>query len=173
MTLKKISNPTSLSRAKRLNTADDLTSSLALRVYRYWESKCIDGKLPLRSTIDPLEIPDLMQYLIMVDLENEPFRVRYRLVGTHVVDINGYEFTNRYLDEMTFTMKEFLIECYQHVYDNRCACFAYYDWIYHEARPGRGNSGSSEIGIFPLVDESGRVYKALAVEDGSVRQRSE
>ena len=38
--------------------------------------------------------------LWLVDLEENPFRVRYRLVGTEVVRYTGLDFTGRYLDEL-------------------------------------------------------------------------
>ena len=53
--------------------------------YSYSRSKCVDGRLPRRSGINPIDIPRLMPHAVMLDVKREPeFDFRYRLIGTHV-----------------------------------------------------------------------------------------
>lgn len=37
-----------------------------------------------RANIDPIDVPGLLPHLILCDLLDEPFDVRYRLIGNHV-----------------------------------------------------------------------------------------
>jgi len=41
-----------------------------------------------------------MPNLVIVAVEPDPFRIRYRLVGTRVAQFTGFDFTGRYLDEL-------------------------------------------------------------------------
>src|SRR3546814_18274569 len=69
---------------------------------------------PRRADIDPVEIPRLMPYVLIADIEHAPFRVRFRLVGTKVVEATGFEFTGKYLDEITLPADEGpVLESYQ------------------------------------------------------------
>jgi len=50
------------------------------RLREYWES-LNNGMPPERNLIDPESITELLPYMLLVDFESEPFRVRYRLTG--------------------------------------------------------------------------------------------
>ena len=70
----------------------------------YWKSRAGDRPLPARADIDPLDIPRLLPFLYLVDVEpltggTMPHRFRYRLVGTGIVERNGRDPTGRYLDD--------------------------------------------------------------------------
>ena len=88
--------------------AGQITSLRVGAMHRYWQSKCRDGSLPLRAAIDPTEIPRLLPYLVIAEIEASPMRVRYRLVGTQVVEDNGSDFTNRYLEDCNFAVEALL-----------------------------------------------------------------
>jgi hypothetical protein len=72
----------------------------------YWAIKCREGRLPRRQDIDPLEMRSFLPYVVLLDVERQPgglgLRFRYRLVGTHVVEIFGRELTGVHLDEVNF-----------------------------------------------------------------------
>ncbi len=55
--------------------------------------------LPDRADLDPAEIPLLLPYILISEVE-QPFRIRYRLIGTEVVHVTGMNFTGHYLDEL-------------------------------------------------------------------------
>src|SRR5512144_3286222 len=92
--------------------ASRVTSPRLAKFHEYWRSKCAAGALPQRAAIDPVESPRLLPYLVIAEIEREPMRVRYRLVGTRLVEANGSNYTNRYLDECNFSVEPLLVECY-------------------------------------------------------------
>ena len=50
-----------------------------------------------------VDAPDnWLNSLMIVEPEPEPFRLRYRLVGTEVVRFAHFDFTNRYADDLDF-----------------------------------------------------------------------
>lgn len=86
-----------------IQSDDDLTRIGAHervhRFFAYWRSLHRDGQLPGRQHVDPLAIPDLLPGAWLLDVQREPFRLRYRLVGTRVVEAIGREVTGQWLDE--------------------------------------------------------------------------
>lgn len=71
------------------------------RLYEYWSSKrpC-DAVLPGRQHVDPLEIPSLLPHLFLIDVERQPLRFRYRVVGTQLEPELGGKLTGMWLDEV-------------------------------------------------------------------------
>jgi len=69
------------------------------RLYEYWRSIHPETGLPGRQHFEPLDIPDLLSTLWLLDVQHEPFRLRYRLVGTKIVERLGREVTGQWLDE--------------------------------------------------------------------------
>lgn len=68
-------------------------------LFCYWTSVHPAKGLPGRQHIDPLDIPDLLPGLWLLDVQHDPFRLRYRLVGTAIVQAYGRETTGQWLDE--------------------------------------------------------------------------
>ena len=71
-----------------------------VRLFDYWRALATDGTLPGRRHFDPLAIPDLLPRLWLLDVQREPFRLRYRLCGTKLVEALGQDPTGRWLDEV-------------------------------------------------------------------------
>ena len=73
------------------------------RLADYLAAKASPGKLAGRQHIDPLEISELLPYLMLIDVVpqagGEP-RYRIRLVGTDVVAIQGQDGTGKYAEEI-------------------------------------------------------------------------
>lgn len=69
------------------------------RVYDYWQSVHPPEGLPGRQHIDPEPIRDLLPGIWLVDVQRSPFRLRYRLVGTRVVEAMGRDVTGQWFDE--------------------------------------------------------------------------
>lgn len=70
------------------------------RLYEYWVSiRPGEGILPGRQHVDPAALPDLLPWLWMVDVQREPLRFRYRLLGTEQVKAMEANFTGRWIDE--------------------------------------------------------------------------
>lgn len=69
------------------------------QAFFYWRSVHPKAGLPGRQHIDPLDIPELLPGLWLLDIQPRPFRLRYRLVGTGIVQAYGREVTGLWLDE--------------------------------------------------------------------------
>ncbi len=70
--------------------------------YDYWQSvRAKNGHLPARADIDPLDLPaEVWPDLILSDVQMEPFSILYRLVGTAIVGIDGFDATGKRVDEV-------------------------------------------------------------------------
>lgn len=71
------------------------------RLHHYLSSKVTPGCLPGRRHIDPLEIPSLLPYVMLIDVDsrNSGLRFRFRLIGTAFVKALGKEMTGQWFDE--------------------------------------------------------------------------
>lgn len=73
------------------------------RAFEYWRSKALEGRLPGRPDIDPLDMPELLPWLTLVDATREGaggrLRFRCRLIGTEVVARFGRDITGLYAEE--------------------------------------------------------------------------
>ena len=56
------------------------------RLYVYWRSRCQDGAYPRRQDIDPLEIPDLLPNIFLLDVIGDGADFIFRLAGSLVED---------------------------------------------------------------------------------------
>jgi hypothetical protein len=55
--------------------------------------------LPGRQHVEPLHLRELLPWLWLVDVQREPPRFRYRLIGTELTRAMGRDLTGRWLDE--------------------------------------------------------------------------
>jgi hypothetical protein len=148
-----------------------VTSSLVRKFDAYWKSKQGGARVaPLRNAIDPIEIPQLLPFMVIAQLEREPFRVRYRLVGTRVVDAHGADFTNRYLDECGFLIEKELTESYRRIMLG-APVYLYFEWIREDWPHDRGRTGASESAFFPLSSDGGTIDMAINIADPSITPR--
>jgi hypothetical protein len=84
-------------------TPETDTSSWSPKVIRfldYWLSLKPKDGLPGRQHFDPLDIPDLMPRVWMLDVLREPLRYRYRLAGTKEVETLQREVTGKMFEEV-------------------------------------------------------------------------
>jgi hypothetical protein len=70
------------------------------RLFDYWRSiQPAHDRLPGRQHLEPLDVPELLQWLALVDVVGEPPRFRYRLVGTGQARVMQSDLTGRWVDE--------------------------------------------------------------------------
>ena len=130
----------------------------------YW-SGLAGGKPPERSLIDPGAIKPLLPYLMLVEFEDDPFRVRYRLSGTRIDDWNGSALTGQYVHDLvaldaTGAMAH-VEDCYRHCWRTGEPKIDSYQW------PSRGGYMLQVwFGLFPLRLD-GVIRQCLAIEDFS------
>lgn len=131
------------------------------RLHEYWRSKMgAQGEVPRRRDIDPSEVRELLPNLMMVDVERDPLRFRYRLVGTRVVDFSYRDFTGTYLDEAGWAETKGFIRAYTDAVTERRPTGGFYIWELRSGAPG-----TCEFALFPLSDEQGEISHVLAIED--------
>ncbi len=71
----------------------------AVAILDYWRARSDGGRrVPPRASIDPVDIPQLLDGIWLLDVA-APFRLRYRLVGTRIVDALGQDPTGSWVDE--------------------------------------------------------------------------
>ncbi|RED54282.1 PAS domain-containing protein [Aestuariispira insulae] len=59
--------------------------------------------MPSRSDIDPLDIPDLLPGICLLDVEaldRPACKVRFRLAGTRIRDMVGHDVTGKFIDDV-------------------------------------------------------------------------
>jgi hypothetical protein len=81
----------------------EATDPRFMRFFQYWQSRAPPGKLPGRRHFDPpFEIPDLLPSIVLYEVvrSGERLRFKFRLVGTLVVEMAGFEPTGKYADEI-------------------------------------------------------------------------
>jgi hypothetical protein len=72
------------------------------QAYGYWTAKCTGGRLPGRADIRPEEMRHLLPWVFLVDVEADPVRFRYRLVGSEITRLAGVEYTGAAINEAEF-----------------------------------------------------------------------
>lgn len=115
-------------------------------LFDYWDGLRRDRPAPDAYEIDALDIPrHALPFVILADLERNPLRVRYRLVGTHNTQAAGWDYTGKYVDElgMPNTMMEEVMEDFTFALGGK-AMYANYDW------PMRGNRGIVKVEMVQL-----------------------
>src|SRR5262245_46303416 len=82
---------------------DELSDPDLLRFYDYWVSLRGVRPIPSRRDLDPSRVPaTYLPDLMLIDVLHEPVRLRYRLIGTHIVAASGKDRTGRFFDEVSF-----------------------------------------------------------------------
>ena len=89
--------------ACRLTPGSDLPPCDAriVALYRYWLSiRPGPGLLPGRKHFNPTAIPSLLRWIWLADIQRNPLRFKYRLVGTEHVEATGTDPTGHWYDEV-------------------------------------------------------------------------
>lgn len=67
---------------------------------RHWIRLRGGHRAPTRTEFDPVDMKPFLQHLFLLDVVRPEMRFRGRLVGTMVVQSLGFDYTNRFLDEV-------------------------------------------------------------------------
>jgi len=65
----------------------------------YWERKRGTRIMPAPSDIDPVEMPRLLPYIAIADITRDPLDMRYRLMGTRLIEMGGVDRTGTSIRE--------------------------------------------------------------------------
>lgn len=130
-------------------------------LFAYWHDSCRDG-IPLkRNEIDPLALRDILPLLLLGDIEPEPFRVLFRLIGTGVADFSRQDFSGQYLDELIYGERDSIdwSLCYRFVHTARTGIIGTNELHYAD-----GRITSYEFAIFPLSRGDDPAGSFIAIE---------
>lgn len=130
-------------------------------LFSYWRETSRDG-IPLqRNEIDPAALRDVLPFLLLGDIETEPFRVLFRLVGTGVADFSRQDFSGQYLDELVYSARDSIswADCYRYVHGERIGVIGV-----NELHFADGRVTSYEFAILPLARGEDPAGSFIAIE---------
>lgn len=79
---------------------EEIRSSKLAELYDYWHGKRPSPeRLPSRGCLDPLDIPALLPSLMLIEMGAQPEEMRFRLIGTRIVERVGRDLTGHRLSE--------------------------------------------------------------------------
>jgi hypothetical protein len=76
------------------------------RFVKYWREKRGDAEFPARADLDPIDFHYVLGDVVLIEASRTPagsrwpWEFRYRLVGANLVERDGYNLTNKSLDEL-------------------------------------------------------------------------
>ncbi len=137
-----------------------LSSAPLRELFDYWSDRLTRQHLPSRKQIDPIDIPQLLSIVSLIDVEEQPRRFRYRLMGTRVVDWFRSDLTGCYLGDTGTASQddELLRRCYSNVVETRSPLVDV-NCAPHLDRPYR----QYEKLVLPLEDHDDRRINMLLV----------
>lgn len=126
------------------------------KVIAHWRAMApAPGRLPGRQHFDPIELPDLLPHLWLIDVERVPaLRFRYRLLGTALIEAGVPMRRGDYFDEV----------------ENQPARDEVADtlgWVVRERRPN-WRRGVPKVAHNKHVSELERIMLPLAADGATV-----
>jgi len=73
---------------------------MVLELWHYAQTCRAPGELPTRKLFDPAALAKLLSRLWILDVLHDPFDLRYRLAGTHIVQTIGFDPTGRVFSDI-------------------------------------------------------------------------
>lgn len=98
-----------------------------IEVYRYWDRLRGIRFAPTYAEVDPVDIPKLLRYLLVTEVESTPEgrRYRYRLCGTEVEQHFGIAMRGRYVDTlMQGAYRTYIEGLYDRLVNQRCPVYS-------------------------------------------------
>ena len=136
-------------------------SQMVRALHAWWHAHKGASGMPDRRDVDPIALKHLLPNLFIAEVERDPFRIRYRLVGTKAVQITGFDITGRYLDELLSGQPDVpWMDYYRIAYDSREPLMGSV-----VVPAAAGGTFSYEFGLFPLTQGGTSVEQFIALED--------
>lgn len=130
--------------------------------YEYWDSKRLqsDGghrPMPARADLDPTEMKPWLANILLVDVQDAPRRLSYRLVGSNQVDLRQRDVTGKPVEEGYFGESLAAVqENYRLVIDERVPVF---DWS--SVPSASGVPRPAQALLLPLSSDGRTVDKVI------------
>lgn len=140
---------------------EQIVSDVIDSVEAVWSDLCRGRPFPARSDIDPLALRKVLPYLSIVELHENPFQIRYRLIGTEVTRFAGEDFSGKWLTDTGWSElhQRLNLMIYEQAHDTQMPVFglSQVDW--------RDRTDHFfQWALYPL-GEDGRVTHCLSVDD--------
>jgi hypothetical protein len=132
------------------------------QLFEYWRRLMRNGKPGQRTSFDPVEVPSLLSSLLLGDIESEPFRVYFRLVGTAVADFSRLDYSGYYLDTLDYEGRDSVewIECYRRVHASGVGVVGLNSVVWPD-----DTAKEYEFAILPLSRDGHEAGSFVALED--------
>jgi hypothetical protein len=130
-------------------------------LFTYWRDSNRDG-LPLRrAEVDPSAIKPILPFVLLGDIEPDPFRVLFRLVGTAVAEFSRQDFSGKYLDELRYDTRDSIewTDCYRYIRTRRVPVIGVNRLSFAD-----GSQTSYEFAILPLQRGDDPAGSFIAIE---------
>jgi len=144
----------------RLVADTEITSSTIKRMADYLARKRGDRPMATRADFEPTEVRDLLPYVVLVDISDDPLRVFYRLVGTRIAEFYG-EFTGTWMHERPISdaYREIANKIYRTLIETKAPVYGI-----TEMRTRFDAMVTYEWGYFPLSSDGVTVTGGLEIE---------
>jgi len=141
--------------------AEQAQSEKTRRLFEYWARLRRNGRPAPRTDFDPTEVPTLLSALLLGDIEAEPFRVFFRLVGTKVAAFSRLDFSGFYLDALDYAGRDAVDwhECYRQVHATHTGVIGINRVTWPDERPLE-----YEFAILPLERNGDPAGSFIAIE---------
>lgn len=134
-------------------------SDIVRQLYFYWQARRRGSHPPCRADIDPIDIPNLLPFLTIVEVVPDARRYVYRLVGTREVEVRGNDPTGKSVAEAFYGPS---VEDGHKFYDRVVATMApVYDDSPYVNFDGRYND--DEMLFLPLSEDGIAVSRILLI----------
>lgn len=106
------------------------------RFFGYWLEKAGLRDMPTRIDLDPLEFRYILGNVILVDVEREPLRFRFRLYGAALINFFGDgDYTGKYADQLLPPdYAPFVVQAYTTAIEGRVPRYAERDLVMNHQR---------------------------------------
>lgn len=144
----------------RLVDPSEITSSTVKRMADYLARKRGDRPMATRADFEPTEVRDMLPYVVLVDIQDDPLRVFYRLVGTRIAEFYG-EFTGTWMHDRPISdaYRDIADRIYRTLIETKAPVYGI-----TEMRTRFDAMVSYEWGYFPLSSDGVTVSGGLEIE---------
>jgi hypothetical protein len=137
--------------------AHDLRTEPLRYLLAHWSSLADGSRVPGMRQIDPLDLRPALGYVMLLDVVGETHDFRYRLYGSAISNVSGFDMTGKLVSELPAStyVREFSIAVGRAAVRRR-------EPVYTARRPvGAQDTGLWERLVLPLADEHDRVMRLL------------
>jgi hypothetical protein len=146
---------------RNFERAEQAQSEKTRRLFEYWHGLKRNGRPGLRTAFDPTEVPSLLSSLLLGDIEANPFRVYFRLVGTRVAAFSRLDFSGYYLDALDYKGRDSIewLDCYRHIHATGIGVIGVNRVIWPDEQPLE-----YEFAVLPLERDGDPAGSFIAIE---------